>query len=173
MSQDDTSLVFPEPLIHVTSWPDPVLDQLGHDPRSTYVERFWLPVLGPSCILLVRRLAADIELQPDGFSFESAQLAVELGLGIKGGRHGPFWRSLDRACRFGMAHRNNASMMVRRRLPPLSARQVNRLPARLRKAHEEWASDRLQRSRGVTVTRWVPHGPIDSHDTPCSYDDAA
>ena len=28
-------------------WLDPVIDELGHDPRSAYVETFWLPVLGP------------------------------------------------------------------------------------------------------------------------------
>ena len=32
----------------VTPWADPVIDTLGHDPRSPYVERFWLGILGPS-----------------------------------------------------------------------------------------------------------------------------
>jgi len=31
----------------IRAWEDPVVDALGHDPRSEYVERFWLPVLGP------------------------------------------------------------------------------------------------------------------------------
>lgn len=31
----------------IRPWPDPVIDTLGHDPRSLYVERFWLPTLGP------------------------------------------------------------------------------------------------------------------------------
>lgn len=43
-----TDPVFPIPTIAVEAWSDPVIDQLGHDPRSAYVERFWLPVLGPS-----------------------------------------------------------------------------------------------------------------------------
>ena len=29
--------------LRVTPWPDPVLDVLGHDPRSWYAETFWLP----------------------------------------------------------------------------------------------------------------------------------
>ena len=32
----------------VRPWIDPVLDEVGHDPRSPYVERFWLSSLGPS-----------------------------------------------------------------------------------------------------------------------------
>ena len=33
------------PCLRVEPWPDPVIDELGHDPRSAYVETFWLPVL--------------------------------------------------------------------------------------------------------------------------------
>src|SRR2546423_14431049 len=46
-------------------WPDDVIDRVGHDPRSTYVERFWLPLLGPSSVVLLRRLAAELEDHPD------------------------------------------------------------------------------------------------------------
>jgi len=33
--------------ITIKPWLDPVVDVLGHDPRSRYVETFWLPTLGP------------------------------------------------------------------------------------------------------------------------------
>ena len=33
--------------ITVKPWHDPVVDVLDHDPRSRYVETFWLPALGP------------------------------------------------------------------------------------------------------------------------------
>jgi hypothetical protein len=36
------------PTITITAWPDTVIDAVGHDPRSTYVEMFWLSILGPS-----------------------------------------------------------------------------------------------------------------------------
>ena len=39
--------------IRVEPWPDPVIDELGHDPRSAYVETFWLPVLGPTTTIHV------------------------------------------------------------------------------------------------------------------------
>ena len=33
------------PGLCVEPWHDPVIDEVGHDPRSAYVETFWLPVL--------------------------------------------------------------------------------------------------------------------------------
>ena len=146
--------VFPEPRLRVTALPDPVLDNLGHDPRSSYVERYWLSILGPSATLLLRRLAVQLETEPDGFDLDPRQWALELGLGTRGGRHSPFWRTLDRTCRFGMARRNGAALAVRRRLPPLTVRQVAKLPEALRVAHETWASAQQERSRRHTITRW-------------------
>jgi hypothetical protein len=42
------------PGLCVEPWHDPVIDEVGHDPRSTYVETFWLPVLGPTTIIHVQ-----------------------------------------------------------------------------------------------------------------------
>ena len=145
---------FPAETLRVTTLADPVLDRLGHDPRSTYVERFWLPVLGPSCLLLLRRLAAELEQQPDGFTLTTAQWAREMGVGMKGGKNGPLWRAVERACRFGAAQRNGELLAVRRRLPPLTARQVERLPTELREAHSHWVEERQSRPRQKTVTKW-------------------
>ena len=36
------------PTLRITAWPDAVIDAVGHDPRSTYVEMFWLSILGPT-----------------------------------------------------------------------------------------------------------------------------
>ncbi len=151
---DRRPIAFPEPLIEVTAWPDPVLDRLGHDPRSPYVERYWLSILGPSCLLLIRRLSIELEGSPEGLEFRPDQWALELGLGMKGGRHGPFWKALERACRFGAAKRNGPRLAVRRRLPPLTVRQVDRLPDRLRASHGEWVARRLDNARRPTISRW-------------------
>ncbi len=148
---------FPHDLVQVTAWPDPVLDRLGHDPRSGYVEQYWLSILGPSCLLLLRRLAAELERAPEGFDLNTVQWASELGIGMKGGKNGPFWRAVERGCRFGAARRNGGKLAVRRRLPPLTARQVERLPSRLQVAHEQWTEARLQRPRRPTVVKWSPH----------------
>ena len=50
----------------IQPWPDPILDTVGHDPRSLYAERFWLPTLGPTTLLLLRHLAAKFDSSPRG-----------------------------------------------------------------------------------------------------------
>jgi hypothetical protein len=167
--------VFPVDQVKVTAWPDPVLDRLGHDPRSGYVEQYWLSLLGPSCLLLLRKLAAEIERSPDGFELDTVQWASEMGLGMKGGKNGPFWRAIERGCRFGAARRNGDRLAVRRRLPPLTARQVERLPPHLRVAHQRWVDARLQQPRRPTVVRWTPetHGLPVPPDQAQRLDDAA
>ncbi len=162
-AKQHSDLMFPEQRLVVRSWPDPVLDNLGHDPRSPYVEQFWLAVVGPSCLFLVRRLAAGLERSPDGFELDPRQWARELGLGMKGGKHGPFWRALDRACRFRIAQRNNELLVVRRRMAPLTSRQVRRLPPELRTAHEAWLDNHRRRAKRRSLTTWaVERGPADA-----------
>lgn len=149
-----TSPAFPEARLEIRPWPDPVLDNLGHDPRSPYVERYWLPILGPSATWLVRRLAGSLDERPDGFELDPSEWAVELGLGMRGGRHSPFWRSIDRACRFGAARRHGEVLAVRRRLPPLTSHQVERLPPGLRQRHDAWLDEQLRQPRRPTVSRF-------------------
>lgn len=123
----------------VRPWPDQVIDALGHDPRSPYVETFWLGILGPSTTWLLRRLAAGLEASPEGFDLDLAEAAAAIGIGGRGGRHGPFMRALGRCCRFGVAEvRDESTLAVRRKIPPLTRRQVVRLPSTLRLAHDEW-----------------------------------
>ncbi len=127
---------YPEPRLEIRPADDPVLASLGHDPRSDYVETFWLPILGPSATLLVRRIALGLERCPDGFDIDTHHWAEELGLGSRGGKHSPLWRSIDRLCRFGLARRNGPRLVVHRQVPPLTLRQVERLPAHLRRRHD-------------------------------------
>ena len=61
--------------VHVTPWHDPVVDRRGHDPRSAYVEQFWLSVLGPTATWLIRRLVAGFDEQPDGYRLDIAATA--------------------------------------------------------------------------------------------------
>jgi len=83
----------PEPLprtVRVAPWHDPVVDRRGHDPRSAYVEQFWLGVLGPTATWLLRRLVAGFDHQPDGYELDVAASARSLGLSVaKGTVHKP------------------------------------------------------------------------------------
>jgi hypothetical protein len=137
-----TDQLAPSSSLTVEPWPDAVIDQLGHDPRSTYVERFWLSILGPSTVWLLRRLADGLDRRPEGYSLDLEELARSIGVGTRGGRNSPFIRTLDRSCRFG-ASRFVApdTLAVRRRLAPLNQRQVARLPAPLQRAHARWVEE--------------------------------
>ena len=84
----------------IRPWPDPVIDTLGHDPRSIYVERFWLPTLGPTSLLLLRRIAAGLDAHPDGIELELGELSQALGVGRREGNSSPVVRSLDRLMQF-------------------------------------------------------------------------
>jgi hypothetical protein len=129
----------PESLV-ILPWADPVVDPIGHDPRSRYVELFWLGVLGPTATLLLRRLADGLESYPDGFELDVPGLARGLGLKLQGQRRAAFVNALERTVLFGMAQHHSRGLLVRRRIPPLSHRQVMQLPDDLRHAHAEWAA---------------------------------
>jgi hypothetical protein len=131
-------------ILPVRPWPDPVIDALGHDPRSAYVERFWLGILGPSTTWLVRYMANRLDATPEGFDLDLAGTAQALGLGARGGRHSPFMRALSRCCQFDVAEaRPDGTLAVRRKLPPLTRRQVLRLSPELVAAHQAWQETEL------------------------------
>ncbi|HET7487715.1 MAG TPA: hypothetical protein VFJ85_07275 [Acidimicrobiales bacterium] len=120
----------------IRPWPDPVIDSLGHDPRSHYVETFWLGILGPSTTWLLRRLVVGLEAEPSGFDLPLADTARCLGLGDKGGRNSPFVRALTRLVQFDLAQPHGDTVLaVRRKVPPLTRRQVQRLPGSLQARH--------------------------------------
>lgn len=125
--------------ISIAPWPDPVVDRVGYDIKSDYVERFWLGILGPSTTLLLRRLVDDLEVRPEGFTLDLAETAQALGVGMRGGRTSPFLRAVDRSCRFGATRLvGRQTLAVRRKLAPLSHSQLGRLPEALRTQHESW-----------------------------------
>lgn len=148
--------------LSIRSWPDEVIDLLGHHPCSTYVESFWLGVLGPSTTFLLRHLVTTLEAAPAGFDLPLAVTARRLGLGDKGGRHSPFMRSLARLVQFELAQLvDERTLAVRLRVPPLNRGQLLRLPDALQAAHAEWQARQLdtppveqlrRRSRQLALT---------------------
>src|SRR4051812_37142812 len=130
---------FETPLIHISAWDDPIVDQLGHDPRSPYVEQFWLPILGPSTTFLMRHLSARLDEEPEGFDLSVDDTARLLGLGTRSGLGSPFIRAMARTGQFRLTRPCGPDAIeVRRKLPGLSSPQISRLPAPVRDAHDGW-----------------------------------
>ncbi|HUO48541.1 MAG TPA: hypothetical protein VMU09_06890 [Acidimicrobiales bacterium] len=128
-------------VLRVEPWPDPVIDTLGHDARSGYVERFWLGVLGPTTTWLLRHIAAAFDESPAGFDLDVEEQARALGLGGRSGRHAPFQRALARCITFELARCTpEGTLGVRRRIPPLPRRHLLRLSPQLQEHHRRWTT---------------------------------
>lgn len=140
--------------LRVEPWDDRIVDHLGHDPRSAYVEMFWLPILGPSTTLLLRRIATLLDQEPDGTEVELAGIARSLGLGTQGGKRSAFVRAIDRSTQFGLAQQLGPSRLaVRRKVPPLTQRQVVRLPQPLQGQHADWMHHHRPRNESRALQR--------------------
>src|SRR4051812_16958641 len=129
----------------IKPWNDPVIDTLGHDPRSRYVETFWLPTLGPTAVLLLRHLADRFDRSPEGIELTVADTSHALGLGQRDGSSSPIVRTLHRLTQFDLACEDPMSDMVavRRMVPPVTTRHLRRLPVDVQAAHAEWAEAQL------------------------------
>ena len=125
--------------LHVVTWPDPVVDQVGYDPRTLYVERFWLGILGPSATWLLRHLANRLDASPAGYDLDLAECALSSAWAAGPAPPPPSPRTVARCCQFGTARFHGPhTLAVRRMLPPLSRRQIARLPRRLQDDHAQW-----------------------------------
>jgi hypothetical protein len=121
---------------------DPILATKGVDPRDAYVERFWLGVLGPSTVLLLRRFARGLEERPTGFRVGLADTSLALGLGKGTGRNAAISRTIDRAANFGLLRADQPGQIeVRTHMPLLPSRFVRQLPPLLRTTHAEWIAE--------------------------------
>lgn len=135
---------------------DRLLDTAGHDVRGWYVEAFWLPVLGPTAVALLRRLADGLDRKPEGFRINFGELGASLGLGDRSpSANAPLTRALRRLESFRFASIDDGgTVSVRTHVAPIHSKHVRRLPPVVRAAHHEWAEaqlarpiDELQRAR--------------------------
>jgi hypothetical protein len=130
--------------IRILPWSDPVVDTLGHDPRAPYPERFWLPTLGPTALLLLRHMAHRFDRSPGGFGLDLAETSRCLGLGERQGRNSPLGRSLARMVQFDLAtEQGDGVLAVRRFVPPVNRRHIRRLPPSMQAEHDAWVRSHL------------------------------
>ena len=118
-------------------WEDPVVEATGIDARAAYVELFWLPVLGPTAVWLLRRIADRFDAEPAGFDLDLDRTAAGLGIGGLDSRHAPLRRALRRCARFRLVRPcGPGEVAVRRTVGPLPRRLLDRLPEDLRAHHD-------------------------------------
>lgn len=114
---------------------DEIVERLGFSPDDTYVETYWLPIVGPTALWALRRFTGWLASSPSGVTVPIAPLARELGLGHRGGAGSPAIRSVARLVMFGLADIRNGSFAVRVAVPPLARRQLRHLPGHLAERH--------------------------------------
>lgn len=139
MSYPPLELSLSGPSLVVVAWHDDLVDPIGFDSRSQYVELFWLNILGPTATWLMRRMATGLDEYPGGFSLDLAETAQAMGLAFSTDASTPFTRAINRCVLFGVAQPVSGGMAVRRRLPPVAQRHLQRMPAHLRVAHSAWS----------------------------------
>ena len=128
------------PHVTIRPWIDPVVDEHGHDPRSAYVEVFWLGVIGPTATWIMRRFAWRFDADPDGYQLDLDDTATAMGLSYSKGPNSPFGKALQRCVMFGLAQPLSDGYAVRRRIPQVAMRHLRRLPDDVQVAHAEWLS---------------------------------
>lgn len=163
---DPTSIAPEATTLTIHPWIDPLVDDVGHDPRSCYVEQFWLGILGPTATWLLRRLASTLERHPEGCDLDLEATASAMGLSFTVGRSSPFSKALQRIVMFGLAHPlPGGALAVRTRVPPVGHRHLRRMPEALQRTHEEWTT-RLPASDDFARAHKIGQAMVDAGDEP-------
>lgn len=122
--------------VFISEWVDPVVTASGFDACSEYVETYWLGIIGPSASWVIRFLSRELEIFPNGYCLDLNDTASALGLGFRHGS-GSIERAIQRCATFGLIAQLPQSLAVRKRIPPITRRQLLRLPVSLQKSHNE------------------------------------
>jgi hypothetical protein len=109
-----------------------------HAAHSFYVEEMWLPVIGPTCTVILRHLSLVIEAHGSScLSLE--ELAHSIGLGNGHGRSSAFARSVARLVGFELADvLGPTRLTVKTTVPWLTPSQIARLHPSLQSRHDHY-----------------------------------
>lgn len=109
---------------------------VGYDPCGRYAETYWLGIIGPSSLWLLRRLVRALRVAPvSGTYVPLGALARELGLGYTVAPSSPLIASLERLVAFRLAAITSDVYEVSVAVPELDHRQLKRIPEHLAVLH--------------------------------------
>ena len=138
-------MTHPEHLVfHATPHPDPRVHRAGFELDGPYLERCWLPVIGPSSVLLLRRMP-HLWQRGASVAVPVSELANALGLGGGTAKNSPVWRTADRLVRFRFAAwATPRELEVYSEIAPLPQRYLDRLPEPIRETHDQLLERHLE-----------------------------
>lgn len=121
--------------LNFTIWHDPVSERDGIPADSDDALVWYTPVLGPTSVLLLHRIARYLGATPE-LNFDTVELAASLGLASSDrlATSDGFNRAMHRLEMFGMIRPIGTTIHARTILPPLAQRQLRLLPNYLRSA---------------------------------------
>jgi hypothetical protein len=123
-------------VIRAVPHPNPKVRRVGFTLDDPYVEQVWAGVIGPSALLVLRRLPV-LWREREPALVDLRELGLSLGLGPSLARSGRTWRTIERLVGFGMAHwLPGDELGVRTEVAPLSGRRLARLPEWTRQVHD-------------------------------------
>ena len=142
--------------LHAVPHPSAPVRQAGFPLDHPYVEQCWAPVIGPTSVLLLRRLPV-LWRESLSVEVELEELSGSLGLGHSTGRNGSLQRTLDRLVRFRFAVvEGPADLAVFTEAPPVSAKNLERLPAWCQSQHVQLLGAHLDRLAQLQVAPASP-----------------
>ena len=101
-----------------------------------YLEQVWLPILGPSAVLVLRNLGRHFGADLNPYEADLDRVAVEVGLGVGDGRHAPIRKVINRLIRYHhAAYINPTRIEIHALTRPVNERGLDKLPAAARHAH--------------------------------------
>ena len=129
--------------IHPAPHPKLEVHRAGFPLDHPYLEQCWTPVLGPSSVLLLRRMPW-LWRDATPAEIDVAELGAQLGLGHGASRHSPIGRTVERIVRFRFAAWSGPGVLdVFSEAPPLSQRHLDRVPQWCVERHEQLLSAHL------------------------------
>ena len=153
-----------EKTLVVVPWLDPIVDEVGFDVFSRYAEMFWLPVMGPSAMWIMRRIVMGFAEFPGGYEMDTQEIALAVGLSFTQGANCPFSRALRRCQWFGAAQSVQGGLAVRIKLPPVSRRQIQRFPVSLKQSLVAWPVESTNHQQLVERAKLVANALITTGD---------
>jgi hypothetical protein len=131
--------------VHAVPHPNPKVQRIGFDLGDAYLEQVYAGVIGPTSVLLLRRLPL-LWRDREPALVDLRELGVSLGLGASTAPSGHTWRTIQRLVRFGLAHwLAGDELGVRTQVAPLQDRQLRRLPEWTRQVHDRLLGAHLDR----------------------------